>query len=116
MTEALGNSTLSAARNWSYWCMLASYTVMDWKDTSKCSGQVIIKRQCKVAIVQVQMIAYNPMKIGNQEVKPLYFSIVNMSQFTVLKFRWLTLYCCGSTVPTVFVTIINTPPVIDAVV
>jgi len=41
--------------------MLASCTVMVWKDTSKCCGQVIIKRQCKVMTVQILMGAFNPM-------------------------------------------------------
>jgi len=111
MSVAPGNSTLSAARNWSYWC-----TVMDWKDTSKCFGQVIIKQWCKVTVVKVQIFAFNPIYIGNQEVKHGYFSIMNMSQFTVLKFRWPKLYSGGSTIPTVFVTIIKTPTVICAVV
>jgi len=112
MSVALGNSTLSAARNWSYWCMLASFTVMDWKDTSKCCGQVKIKWPCKVTTVHVRMFAFNPIKIGNQEVKPVYFFIVNLSQCTVLKFRWPTLYWCGSTVSTVFVTIMKIQQVI----
>jgi len=56
MSVAFGNGTLNAARNWSFWCMLASCNVMDWKDTSKICGQVIIKRRCKVTTVHVQYV------------------------------------------------------------
>jgi len=58
MSVAPGNSTLSTPRNWSYWGTLACCTVMNWQDTSKCCGQVIIKQWCKVKIVQVQMFAF----------------------------------------------------------